>query len=133
MSELGLPLNTQRLSIQFMGCFGALSGMKAARGFAAESPNNRILLVCTELCSLHMQLDPRIDNLIGSALFSDGSAAMIIGRALRDNEHSIYEMHKSSSVIIPDTLPMMSWDLKNTGMAIGLGKAIPDQIYQHVS
>jgi len=34
--QLGLSADTQRLSVQFMGCFGALSGMKAARAFACE-------------------------------------------------------------------------------------------------
>lgn len=43
MSGLGLHTNTQRLSIQFMGCFGALSGMKAARALAMENKNNRAL------------------------------------------------------------------------------------------
>jgi alpha-pyrone synthase len=36
LSGLGLSSDTQRLAVTFMGCFGALSGMKAARAFAAE-------------------------------------------------------------------------------------------------
>ena len=36
LTGLGLAANTQRLSVTFMGCFGALSGMKAARAFAME-------------------------------------------------------------------------------------------------
>jgi predicted naringenin-chalcone synthase len=132
LSGLGLSNNVQRLSIQFMGCFGALSGMKAARAFALEDPNNRILLVCTELCSLHMQLDDRIDNLVGSSLFADGSAAMIIGCNPTKYEKALYEMHENASIIIPDTLDMMAWELTNSGMSIGLGKEIPDAIYQNI-
>ena len=36
LTGLGLETTTQRLSVQYMGCFGALSGMKAARAFAME-------------------------------------------------------------------------------------------------
>jgi predicted naringenin-chalcone synthase len=36
LSGLGLSASVQRLSVTFMGCFGALSGMKAARAFANE-------------------------------------------------------------------------------------------------
>ncbi len=95
MSGLGLSTDVQRLGVTFMGlvlallsscaitarayvmcvllmlhvissCFGALSGMKAARAFASENPRNRVLVVCTELCSLHMQLDDAIDNMVTS-------------------------------------------------------------------
>jgi predicted naringenin-chalcone synthase/acyl-CoA synthetase (AMP-forming)/AMP-acid ligase II len=132
LQGLGLRRNTQRMAVTFMGCFGALSGMKAARAFAAESPRHRVLLVCTELCSLHMQLDDRADNLVGSALFSDGSAAMLVGQSLRGREHPLFEMHGNGSVIIDDTLDMMKWELTSSGMVIGLGKDIPLHIYKHI-
>jgi len=76
------------------------------------SPSNRVLLVCTELCSLHMQLDGRVDNLVGSALFADGSGAMIVGQAPREGERPLFEMCKTASVIIPETVDMMSWSAR---------------------
>ena len=30
-------------------------------------------MVCCELCSLHMQLNDKTDNLIASAIFADGA------------------------------------------------------------
>lgn len=60
----------------------------AAKSIARENPRNRVLLVCTELCSLHMQLDDRIENLVASALFADGSGAMVVGAAPRKGNHS---------------------------------------------
>jgi len=78
-----------------------------------------------------MQLDDRIDNLVGSALFGDGAGAMIIGQAA-GNENPIYELHESHSLIIPNTGSMMAWDLTATGMAIGLGKEIPTAIYSSI-
>lgn len=103
-----------------MGCFGALSGMKAARSIAAENPRHRVLLVCTELCSLHLQLDDRVENLVASvgaaevakcqcvggmqALFADGSAAMVIGQKPRISMfllllHSPMQVHRGASAV----------------------------------
>jgi len=132
MSALGLHESTERLGIVFMGCFGGLSGLKAARSIAAESPRNRVLVVCTELCSLHLQLDDRTENLVASALFSDGSAAMILGSGVRPGECPFFEVQHSVSHIIPDTLPLMSWELSSTGMLVGLDKSISSEIYNHI-
>jgi predicted naringenin-chalcone synthase/acyl-CoA synthetase (AMP-forming)/AMP-acid ligase II len=136
LSMLGLPLTTQRLSIQFMGCFGFVSGIKAARAFAAENRKNRILLVCCELCSLHMQLDDRMDNIIGAALFGDGAGAVIVGNIDLNNaersERVLFEINNTCSVIIPNTSHSMSWELTNSGMAIGLGRDIPISIYESI-
>ncbi len=57
---------------------------------------------------------------------------MIIGCDARVDEHAIYEIHKSASVVIPNTLPMMKWEISMHGMIIGLGKEIPQQIYDHI-
>ena len=133
MLDLGLSTTAQRVSLQFMGCFGALSGMKTAKAFAAENPTNRVLLVCCELCSLHMQLDDRIDNLVGSALFADGAGAIIVGQpSTGGSETPLYEMHATHSLILPDTGSMMAWELTSTGMSIGLGKEIPTAIYASI-
>jgi predicted naringenin-chalcone synthase/aryl carrier-like protein len=132
LTSLGLSLTTQRLSVQFMGCFGTCAGMKAARAFAMEREGNRVLVVCTELCSLHMQLDERVDNLVGSAIFSDGSGAFIVGASPLPTERPLFEIHQNASIIIPDTLEMMAWELTSSGMSIGLGKEIPSAIYKSI-
>lgn len=132
MRGLGLNESCERLSVLYMGCFGFISGLKTAKALASESSNNRVLMVCTELCSLHMQLDDRIDNLVGSAIFGDGSGACIIGCKLRSNERALYEVHKTASVVIPDTLDHMDWILSHSGMIIGLGKQIPQKIYDNI-
>jgi predicted naringenin-chalcone synthase len=51
--------------------------------------------------------------------------AIIIG------ERPIFELHHSASHIIPNTLPMMSWELSKSGMIIGLDKHIPVRVVIH--
>ena len=79
MQKLGLSPSVNRLGINFMGCFGAFKGLSVARAFALENPGHRVLLVCTELCSLHLQADQDGETLVANSLFADGSAAAIIG------------------------------------------------------
>lgn len=132
MQALGLPLTTQRLSIQFMGCFGAVSGLRCASSLAAENPNNRVLVVCTELCTLHMQLNDKVDNLIATALFADGSGAFIVGCNPTPAERPLFAVHACSSFIIPNTLDQMAWEMTKTGLHIGLAKEIAGEIFNHI-
>ena len=90
-----------------------------------------VLLVCCELCSLHMQLDGRVDNMVGSALFSDGASSLIVTQPSPSTcpKPPLFELHRSHSLIIPNTQQMMAWELTNTGMSIGLGRDIPTAIY----
>lgn len=68
----------------------------------------------------------------GSAIFSDGSSAVVVGCGQRANERAIYRVHKSASVVIPNTLEYMDWILSKSGMVIGLAKEIPQAIYDHI-
>jgi hypothetical protein len=98
-----------------------------------------------------------LNSLTEQALFADGSAGMVIGTQPRAGETPLFELHHSLSHIIPNTLPMMSWELSKsglavgqclvadtmgvpirfwvsftTGMIIGLDKEIPHEIYKHI-
>src|SRR5690606_29370374 len=52
-----LQLNTQvkRTCINFMGCYAGLTALREADIICAADPAARVLVVCTELCSLHFQ------------------------------------------------------------------------------
>jgi len=53
INELKLNNDVRRFGLNFMGCMAAFNGLSAAQALAAEDPNNRVLVVCTELCTLH--------------------------------------------------------------------------------
>lgn len=133
IEELGLNSTVERLAINFMGCFGAFKGLAIAKALAKENPINRILLVCTELCSLHFQADQTIETFVANALFADGSAAAIIGCCLNDNETSLFEIEKNSSFALKSTSDLMSWEIANTGMLMKLSAKVPEMIGQHIN
>lgn len=55
VNSLGLSRSVSRLSVNFMGCFGALAALRTAQAITTANPTHRVLIVCTELCTLHIQ------------------------------------------------------------------------------
>lgn len=78
VKKLQLPTTVLRTSINFMGCYAAFNAFKIADAFCRLDEDAKVLIVCTELCSLHFQKTPSEDNLICNALFGDGAAAVLV-------------------------------------------------------
>lgn len=78
VKTLGLRSSIERTAIHFMGCYAAFNGLKLAYNYCAAQPGAKVLVVCTELCSLHFQKENHEDNWLANALFADGSAAVLM-------------------------------------------------------
>lgn len=128
--HLGLPPTTQRVHVGFMGCHGAINGIRTARGLAAADPGANVLLCAVELCSLHFRMTWDDESMAGNALFADGSAALVI------NNHSPAEQGLSivdtRSCLLPDSGDKMSWMVGDHGFEMKLSGAVPDVIATHV-
>lgn len=131
-TALSLSPWVQRYGINFMGCFGALRGLALASALASQNPSHRILVVCTELCSLHVQQPTTMDALIGNALFADGSAAMIVGCMPTVHERPLWEIVSSTAYIIKDSPQDMTWDVSNQGFVMRLSARVPKYIQQGI-
>ena len=129
--DLKLADDVQRIGINFMGCFGAFRGLAVASALAKENSNNRILLVCTELCSLHMQVSHRPEILIGNALFGDGAAAVIIGAQEREQETPLWSLEKSASYALENSQDKMTWKVSDEGLVMSLSRDVPNIIEQN--
>jgi predicted naringenin-chalcone synthase len=123
----GLKLNSSvnRLGINFMGCFGAFKGLSVAQAYAKENPKNRILVVCTELCSLHLQVETDSETLIGNSLFSDGASAVIIGAEPGPTEKPLWEIVNSHTMGVEKSLDKMSWEASSKGYLMRLSHTVP--------
>ena len=118
--ELGLRPTTERIHVGFMGCHGAINGLRAALALAAD-PANTVLLAAVELCSLHYYTGPDIDKAIANALFADGAAAIVAsGRGAGG-----YRVAATGSGIIPDSAAEMGWFVGDHGFEMVLSKQIP--------
>ncbi|HBE69250.1 MAG TPA: type III polyketide synthase [Planctomycetaceae bacterium] len=128
--QLGLTPDVQRLNIGFMGCHGAINGLRAAQGLAAADPAAKILLVAVELCSLHFkfQWDPK--RMMGNALFADGAAAIVLEGDPTDQK--ICSLADTASYLIDDSREAITWEVGDFGFDMSLDSAVPQLISQHL-
>jgi predicted naringenin-chalcone synthase len=131
VERLGLSANVRRSMIGFMGCFGAITGLRAAVGACAADPHAAALVVCCELCSLHLRDEPSMDNLIASALFADGAAAAVVGGELPRTGGPVAascplgRFNLGHSLLLPEGREWMTWRITDAGFAMTLAKEVP--------
>jgi len=123
---LKLPPTVFRTSINFMGCYAAVHALKIAHALAESEPGARILIVCTELCTIHFQQEPTPDNMLSSLLFSDGSAAALV--VSDDHPGKGLRLRHFYSEIVPEGQKDMAWDLSSTGFRMTLSSYVTDSI-----
>eukprot|EP01133_Synstelium_polycarpum_P017888 gene17888-21338_t len=128
IQTLGLNPDVERISINFMGCLAGLSSLRAATSVAAHHPRNRVLVVCTEICSTHFTTRPGMDQIVASSIFADGSAAYVLGCNPTIYETPLYEVLGAMNRSVPGTASTMTWDISTSGWDLGLDASIPHHI-----
>jgi prepilin-type processing-associated H-X9-DG protein len=122
---LVLPPTTQRTHLGFMGCHGALNGLRVARAFTGSDPDARVLVCATELCVLHYHYNWDPQKMIANALFADGSAA-VVGAAA--GPAGAWQVAASGACLFPDSEEAMTWSVGNHGFAMTLSRKVPGLI-----
>jgi len=126
VKELGLRTDVERIAINFMGCYAALNAIKTGDAFCNGNPNAVILIVCTEMCSLHFQKEDSDDNLLSNGLFADGAAALLLESNPKKGWClSTVAFHNSLSFTDEQH---MAWDIGNFGFEMKLSSYVPDII-----
>ncbi len=128
-SSLGLKANVSRTNVGFMGCHGALNGLRVARALCIAHPGEAVLLCATELCSLHHQYTDDPQQIVANSLFADGSAALVLRGATEPTQPSnAWTLLASSSCLLDASTEMMSWRVGNHGFQMTLSAQVPEAI-----
>lgn len=122
--------NIVRTSVNFMGCYAAIHALKMADAFCAGNKDAKVLVVCTELCTLHFQREATQDNIASSLLFGDGAAAALITGDEHTRGLSIDSFY---SEVVPKGKRDMAWELSSTGFLMTLSGYVPDLIEEDFS
>ena len=121
-----LKSTVQRTCINFMGCYAAFNALRLAESFCKQDDTHRVLVVCTELCSIHFQKENTDDNKLANALFADGSAAMIVEPKMRIGMN--LEIGSFFCDLVPDGEADMAWTIGDQGFEMKLSTYVPDLI-----
>ena len=127
ITQLGLPATTQRTHVGYMGCHGAMNGLRVAAAFTAADPASRVLLCAVELCSLHYHYGWDPQKVVANALFADGAAA-VVGVPAAGAPASAWRLGASGSYLFPDSADAMSWTVGDHGFEMTLSKRVPGLI-----
>ncbi|GIN70109.1 putative chalcone synthase [Bacillus sp. J14TS2] len=130
INQLPFSSQTKRIPIWGLGCGGGASGLSRAHEYCLAYPKAKVLVVGVELCSLTFQLNDRSkSNFIGTSLFSDGAAAVLIGgEDVPYNElvdRSLPAILETQSTIMKDSLDVMGWQFEDDGFYVVFSKDIP--------
>ncbi|RYF72850.1 MAG: type III polyketide synthase [Cytophagaceae bacterium] len=130
IEALGLPGHTQRLAINFMGCYGAFNGLKTASSIVRSNPDAAVLVVCIELCSIHFQKKTDTEHLLANALFADGSAAVIVQSKPRPD--IALRLRSFYCDLLPEGKAEMAWHVDNFGFEMTLTSEVPTHIQRGI-
>ena len=126
ISELGLSPTVERTAINFMGCYAAFNALKMANSVCKAHQEARVLVVCTELCTLHFQKSIEHDHLVSNALFADGAAAVLVSSEPQTGFN--LELEAFHCELMPDGKKDMAWHIGNSGFEMTLSAYIPELI-----
>ncbi|WP_425530298.1 type III polyketide synthase [Sphingomonas longa] len=120
---LGLPGSVERLLIGFMGCYAAVAALRTARHLVRSEPDARVLVICCELSTLHLQETTALEPLLAMLQFGDGAAA-----ALVTNEPHGFALDAPFAATLPDSDALIRWAITDTGFAMHLSGEVPRRI-----
>lgn len=146
--ELGRAV--QRTHVGFMGCHGALNGLRVADSFAGGDAEAVCLVCAVELCTLHFSYEKDPELIVANALFSDGAAA-VVGRSSatvgvpsatatpgRPSGGGIstggpgggapWRVTASGTSLLADSEDAMTWRIGDHGFRMTLSPRVPDLI-----
>jgi predicted naringenin-chalcone synthase len=126
IEELGLNTETERVQVGFMGCHGAINGLRVARGLIASEPAAKVLMVSIELCSLHYQYGWDTDRVVSNAIFADGSAAAVLSAG--DEYESMPAVVATGSRLVLESKQAMTWRIGDHGYEMTLSAEVPGLI-----
>jgi prepilin-type processing-associated H-X9-DG protein len=129
VQRLVLSSETARTHIGFMGCHGALNGLRVAHAFTAADPHALVLLSATEICSLHFRYGWDPQKMVANALFADGSAAAVCAAV---GPAGTWRVRASGSTLLPDSADAMTWSVGDHGFEMTLSKQVPALIGRHL-
>ena len=126
IKTLNLPRTIDRVCINFMGCYAAFNALKTADAFCRSNPKAKVLIVCTELCSIHFQHTPTEDNILANALFGDGAAAMLVENSGDADKKLVIENFYNDLFLAGEK--DMAWSIGDEGFQMKLSSYIPELI-----
>ncbi|ORT56447.1 3-oxoacyl-[acyl-carrier-protein] synthase III C-terminal domain-containing protein [Streptomyces sp. CB03238] len=140
VGRLGLRPDVKRLPVFGLGCVAGAAGIARLHDYLLGRPDDVAVLLSVELCSLTFQrADASLAQLIATALFGDGAAAVVACGARRHTAGGGGgggggpTVVASRSHLYPDTERLLGWDISGSGFRVVLDPAVPDVVRKNLA
>lgn len=126
VKALGLNSSVERTCINFMGCYAAFNALKIAVAACKLRPESKVLILCTELCSIHFQKENTEDNMLANALFGDGACAVLVESKPRPGIN--LQLEDFHCELATEGEHDMTWTVGDLGFEMRLSSYVPEVI-----
>jgi predicted naringenin-chalcone synthase len=123
LDYLNLPASTERVMIGFMGCYAAINALRTARHIVRSNPEDAVLIVSLELCTLHFHRSQDMNDILSFLLFADGCAS-----ALVNADAGGFELDAFETLQFTDTRDSITWRVGDLGFDMYLSTQVPQHI-----
>jgi alkylresorcinol/alkylpyrone synthase len=132
--RIGLRPDVRRIPMFGLGCVAGAAGIGRVNDYLRGAPDDVAVLLAVELCSLVPKSDPTIATVVGSSLFGDGAAAVVVvgDRRAAQIDASGPEVLDSRSQLYPDSLRTMGWDIDSSGFRLVLSPDVPKVVERYL-
>ncbi|TDE85747.1 type III polyketide synthase [Deinococcus sp. S9] len=125
IETLGLNRHAARLPVWGLGCAGGAAGLARAADLV-RAGYRCVLYVAVELCSITLvHGDASKSNFVGTALFSDGGAALVVTAPDVPGPPPLLTLQGAYSTLIEDSEDIMGWDVVDEGLKVRFSRDIP--------
>lgn len=121
--RIGLAPSVERLLVGFMGCYAAVAALRSARHIVRSDPGARVLVLCVELSTLHLQDTGQLEPLLAMLQFGDGAAAALVSA-----DATGFALETPFATTLPGSADLIRWDITDTGFAMHLSGEVPARI-----
>ncbi|OON82953.1 type III polyketide synthase [Streptomyces tsukubensis] len=133
VGPLGLRPDVKRLPVFGLGCVAGAAGIARLHDYLVGHPDDVAVLLSVELCTLTFQPDDGSPaNLVATALFGDGGAAVVACGARRPAAAGPAVVDTRSH-LYPDTQQVMGWDISASGFRVVLDATVPDVVRKNLA
>ena len=123
IERLSLERTTERTMVGFMGCAAAINALKVARHIVRSQPEARVLVVCLELCTLHLQESDDLEQVLSFLIFADGCAAGLVSATPQG-----LALHGFQVAVVPEAVDQITWRIGDGGFDMRLAGEVPRTI-----
>jgi len=120
IERLGLDPSVERTIVGFMGCYAAINALKVAHHIVRSEKHAKVLVICLELSTLHLQETHQLRQLLSFLIFADGCAAALVTAEPRGLAIDAFR-----AVLAQDTSELITWKIGDIGFDMVLSGRVP--------